>query len=98
MFNTQYLPSDPGVYPDAFFSSAQDCLTTFADKLTADHPIDAGEHKKVISAIRTIDQQMIERFKSAQLTPEDKTAVRTVDDFFRSLFNPLELTFSRDTV
>ncbi|AFY20060.1 ElyC/SanA/YdcF family protein [Pseudomonas sp. UW4] len=98
LFNTQYLPSDAGVYPDAFFSSAQDCLTTFADKLTADHPIDAGEHKKVISAIRTIDQQMIERFKSAQLTPEDKTAVRTVDDFFRSLFNPLELTFSRDTV
>lgn len=98
LFNTQYLPGDAGVYPEAFFSSAQDCLTTFADKLTADHPKDADEHEAVVSAIRTIDQQMIERFKTAQLTTEDKTAVRTVDDFFRSLFNPLELTFNRGTV
>ncbi|MGY2185729.1 hypothetical protein D3C81_276520 [compost metagenome] len=98
LFNTQYLPGDAGVYPDAFFSSAQDCLATFADQLTADHPKDAGEHEAVLSAIRTIDQQMIERFKSAQLTQQDKTAVRTADDFFRSLFNPLELTFNRGNV
>lgn len=98
LFNTQYLPSDAGVYPDAFFSAAQDCLATFAAKLTADYPKDAGEHERVVSAIRTIDQQMTERFKSGQLTPEDKMAVRTVDDFFRSLFNPLELTFSRGTM
>lgn len=41
---------------------------------------------------------MIERFKSGMLTSEDKTAVRKADDFFRSLFNPLELTFNRDVV
>jgi uncharacterized SAM-binding protein YcdF (DUF218 family) len=98
LFNTPYLPSDAGVYPDAFFSSALECLATFADKLTADHPKDAVEQASVVSAIRMIDQQMIERFKSAQLTPQDKMAVRTVDDFFRSLFNPLELTFNRSTV
>ncbi|MHC8353977.1 ElyC/SanA/YdcF family protein [Pseudomonas sp. LB3P81] len=98
LFNTQYLPSDASVYPDTFFSSAQNCLATFAEKLTADNPKDAADNEEVVSAIRTIDPHMIERFKSGQLTLDDKTAVRKVDDFFRSLFNPLELTFTRDTV
>ncbi|WP_432669519.1 ElyC/SanA/YdcF family protein [Pseudomonas umsongensis] len=98
LFNTAYLPSNAGLYPEAFFSSVLDCLATFADKLTADHPKDADKHGTVVRAIRTIDQQMIERFKSTQLTSEDKMAVRTVDDFFRSLFNPLEHTFNRGTV
>lgn len=98
LFNTQYLPGDAGVYPDAFFSSAEDCLATFAGKLVADYPEDAADHEEVISAIRTINVNMIDRFKLGQLTLDDKTAVRKVDDFFRSLFNPLEMTFSRDTV
>ncbi|QVW26262.1 YdcF family protein [Pseudomonas hormoni] len=98
LFNTQYLPGDASVYPDAFFSSARECLATFADKLTADYPKDAAENEEVVSAIRIIDQSMIERFKSGMLTSEDKTAVRKADDFFRSLFNPLELTFNRDVV
>ncbi|ROM93892.1 hypothetical protein BK658_19740 [Pseudomonas brassicacearum] len=94
LFNTEYLPGDAGVYPEAFFSSAQECLTTFADK----YPKNVSGNEEVVSSIWKIDSNMIERFRSGQLTSEDKADVRKVDDFFRSLFNPLELTFKRGMV
>ncbi|ANI31718.1 hypothetical protein PL78_18090 [Yersinia entomophaga] len=96
LFNTSYLPAKPELYSDDFFSAAKACFSTLESKLGSEHSEFAQQNKPLLEAMRNVDDAMIERFRSQSLTENDKAAVKTIDNFFRSLFNPLELTFKRD--
>ncbi|WP_313681839.1 YdcF family protein, partial [Pantoea sp.] len=98
LMNTDYLPADAQLYPDSFFDSAVDTIQTMAKGLKKKDTEVVEKYKSVIDAMESISAEMISRLKNNNHTTEDKNNIRIVDQFFRGLFNPLEMTFTRGSV
>lgn len=98
LMNTDYLPADARLYPDSFFDSAVNTFQTMAKGLKTKDTEVVEKYQRVIDAMESISAEMISRLKNNNHTPEDKNNIRMVDQFFRGLFNPLEMTFTRGNV
>lgn len=97
MATTTFLPADKTVFPDSFFNGAVDSIQMTAQQLE-DKPGNVARHGDNIAAMKEITPEMIARLKNDTLTERDISNIKKVDTFFRNLFNPLELTFTRSNL
>lgn len=97
MATTTFLPADKTVFPDSFFHNAVDSIQITAQQLEKDSA-NVARHGDNIAAMKEINTEMIARLKNGTLTENDISNIKKVDAFFRNLFNPLELTFTRSNL
>lgn len=97
MATTTFLPADKTVFPDSFFDSAVDSIQMTAQQLEI-NPDNVARHGDSIAAMKEITPETIARLKNNTLTEGDISNIKKVDTFFRNIFNPLELTFTRSTL
>lgn len=97
MATTTFLPADKTVFPDSFFNGAVDSIQLTAQQLE-EKPGNVARHGDNIAAMKEITPEMIARLKNDTLTGRDISNIKKVDIFFRNLFNPLELTFTRSNL
>ncbi len=95
LLNTDYLPANPDLYPESFFTSAIDSFHKTADGLEKESP---QQYEDVIMAMRALSQESVTRIRDSKASNEDKSNIKIVDNFYRNLFNPLELAFKRTTL
>lgn len=97
MATTAFLPADKTVFPDSFFHNAVDSIQMTAQQLEKETG-NVARHGDNIAAMKEITTEMIVRLKNDTLTESDISNIKKVDTFFRNLFNPLELTFTRSNL
>lgn len=97
MATTAFLPADKTVFPDSFFHNAVDSIQLTAQQLEKETG-NVARHGDNIAAMKEITTEMIARLKNDTLTENDISNIKKVDTFFRNLFNPLELTFTRSNI
>lgn len=97
MATTAFLPADKTVFPDSFFHNAVDSIQMTAQQLEKETD-NIARHGDNIAAMKEITTEMIARLKKNTLTEIDISNIKKVDTFFRNLFNPLELTFTRSNL
>lgn len=94
MATTTFLPADKNLYPDSFFHHAVNSIQTTAQQLEKEAG-NVARHGDSIAAMKDVTMEMVGRLRNDTLTESDISNIKKVDTFFRNLFNPLELTFTR---
>lgn len=97
MATTAFLPADKTVFPDSFFHNAVDSIQMTAQQLQKETG-NVARHGDNIAAMKEITTEMITRLMNDTLTESDISNIKKVDTFFRNIFNPLELTFTRSNL
>nr|WP_318382017.1 ElyC/SanA/YdcF family protein [uncultured Enterobacter sp.] len=94
LLNTGFLPADAGLYPVTFFEQALDSFHKLADALEGQSG-SAEKYQPEIVAMKSMTPETLARIQENAASEEDKANIRVIDNFFRGLFNPLELSFER---
>lgn len=97
MATTAFLPADKTIFPESFFHNAVDSIQMTAQQLEKETG-NVARHGDNIAAMKEITPEMIARLKNDTLTERDISNIKKVDTFFRNIFNPLELTFTRNNL